>query len=512
MIRLNEKDRELLKTGTTIKLSGDDPVAKNFAYMGGEFRTNEEDYLEVLIYDTNENFLESAVADRQDYYKRGADHESTPNMIIIRTGTILRKMGYDRGTYIVKYNFLRNIAGSYETVLVDKNDVIWPGNFHQFRGGIKSGLDPNDPAVSEGRLDLFLKDFKYYIHEISPSRTEIRLAPQKIIDRGANKYYRNFYLSARTRETVIGMGNEDARVEFVGNDKASSKTLRLTAENARFLPKMVGGTFSIPNAYIANYTTIPQAQAPTNFQVIEEREGDMRARFYLDREASFTEISSYMSNTIGDQFFGNLIQSFENNGEGFSPSDSINSVPSAQFVASGFNSTPRVGSNGWAEFAGGSGNTLLKDLYKYNNGNGGLAIPTFRFRENINNTIVIRSNSILPNLDIPTTYTWELTGWDKGNPGDSSTLEPIYPKEGDNDGDFILIGPDSQDPTVATPRGDLNVFQATTQDSTDGSTLVFQLASKDVAIGIKLTVEQALGEGVNATSTLWLPACIYQTE
>ena len=162
MIRLNEKDRELLKTGTTIKLSGDDSVAKKFAYMGGEFRTNEEDYLEILVHDSNQIFLESAVVDRQDYYKRGADHESTPNMIIIRTGTILRKMGYDRGTFIVKYNFLRNIAGSYETVLVDKNDVIWPGNFHQFRGGIKSGLDPNDPAVSEGRLDLFLKDFKFF--------------------------------------------------------------------------------------------------------------------------------------------------------------------------------------------------------------------------------------------------------------------------------------------------------------------------------------------------------------
>ena len=512
MIRLNEKDKELLQTGKTIKLSGDDAIANAYRYMGGEFRTNEEDYLEILVHDTNQNFLESAVVDRQDYYKRGADHESTPNMIVIRTGTILRKMGYDRGTFIIKYNFLRNIAGSYETVLVDVNNVVWPGNYHQFRGGIKSGLDPNDPAVSEGRLDLFLKDFKYYIHEISPSRQEIRLAPQQIKDRGANKYYRNFYLSARTTETVIGTGESDARVEFVGNDKRESKTVRLTAENATFLPKMVGGSFSIPNAYIVNYTTIPQAQAPTNFQVIEEREGEMRARFYLDREGSFTETPSYMAvtNELGDQFFGNLISSFENNGDGYLPGDTINSVGQAGFINSGFENTPRVGSSGWAEFAGGTG--LLKDLYKYNNGNGGLAIPTFRFRQNVNNTIVIKSNSILPNLDIPTTYTWELTGWDKGNPGDSSTLEPIYPKEGENDGDFILIGPDSQDPTVATPRGDLNVFQATTQDSTEGSTLVFQLASKDVAIGIKLTVEQALGEGVNASSTLWLPACIYQTE
>ena len=42
--------------------------------------------------------------------------------IKLKTGTILRKLGYDRGRYIVKYNFLRKIAGSYENILVDENN------------------------------------------------------------------------------------------------------------------------------------------------------------------------------------------------------------------------------------------------------------------------------------------------------------------------------------------------------------------------------------------------------
>ena len=504
MIRLNQKDKELLKTGKTINLS--DPA---YAYMGGEFRTNEEDYLEVLIHDTNNNFLESAVVDRQDYYKRGADHETTPNMIVIRTGTILRKMGYDRGTFIVKYNFLRNIAGSYETVLVDRNDVVWPGNYHNYKGGLKSGLAPENPDESGNRLDLFLKDFKYYIHEISPSRKEIRLAPQNIKDRGANKYLRNFYLAGKTRETVIGTGTEDAQLEFVGNDKANSRTLKFNSPDASFDRKFVGGSFVIPKAYILNYTTIPQSQPPSEYQVFEEREGEMRARFYFDRESSFTEQNN-SNGSLGDQFFGRLIQVFDNNGDGFNEGDSINSVPSAPFIAAGLG-TER---SEWADYVGGS--TLLTNTRRWTDGSPGMDVITMGYRTGVNNTIVIRSNSILPNLEIPTTYTWEITGWDVGNAGDSDSVERIYPREsggaddGSNGGDFILLGPDAQDPTVATPKGDLHQFQAVTQNSTDGATFAFQLASRDVVVGIKLTVEQALGDGTNASSTIWLPACIQQ--
>ena len=39
----------------------------------------------------------------------------------LKTGTILRKMGYDRGRFVVKYNFLRRMAGSHETLLVNND-------------------------------------------------------------------------------------------------------------------------------------------------------------------------------------------------------------------------------------------------------------------------------------------------------------------------------------------------------------------------------------------------------
>ena len=58
MSRLNETDLEFLQTGQDIDLG-----SSVYAYLGGNFTENPNDYVEALIYDTNENFLESAIVD-----------------------------------------------------------------------------------------------------------------------------------------------------------------------------------------------------------------------------------------------------------------------------------------------------------------------------------------------------------------------------------------------------------------------------------------------------------------
>ena len=156
--RLNDKDTSLILSNKTIDLNED----KN-AYLGGPFGTNEKDYIEVLIYDTNNNFLESTIVNSDDYeyYNSG---------VKLKTGTILRKMGYDRGKFVVKYNFLRKLAGSWETLLTNNDDTLYTEEFNR--------NDPND--IAKIGDTLFLKENKYVIHEISPTRTEIRLIPQHI--------------------------------------------------------------------------------------------------------------------------------------------------------------------------------------------------------------------------------------------------------------------------------------------------------------------------------------------
>ena len=142
-----------------------------------DFGNNSEDYVEVMIYDTNDNLLETSVADSEDYY-----YDSEKGGVKLKTGTILRKLGYDRGRFKVTYNFLRKLAGSYQTVVTDENGNIFNG----------------DVDVNEIDKTLFIKEDKYITHQISPSRTEIRLVTQNIRD---EKYIRDFYrLAAKTKK------------------------------------------------------------------------------------------------------------------------------------------------------------------------------------------------------------------------------------------------------------------------------------------------------------------------
>ena len=250
MARLNTKDRELLRTGKDIDLA-----SKSYAYLGGKFLTNPNDYIEALIYDTDENFLESAVVDSTDY----TFDEDNPT-IRLKTGTILRKMGYDRGRYIIKYNFLRKIAGSYETILVDESNNPYDGDYE---------VQPSGKIVTPTDEELSLKEYKYFIHEISPTRKEVRLATQNIKD---VQYLRDFYDLQKTIKKVVpepenpnntlefvpigGLYNESAKIKFSNSDN--------TATHSEFIKRMVGGILSLNNAFVTEVLTSLNAETPGN--------------------------------------------------------------------------------------------------------------------------------------------------------------------------------------------------------------------------------------------------------
>ena len=62
MSRLNEIDSNILLTGKNIDFN-----STEYSYLDGEFGENLNDYVEVLIYDEEENFLESGIVDKGDY-------------------------------------------------------------------------------------------------------------------------------------------------------------------------------------------------------------------------------------------------------------------------------------------------------------------------------------------------------------------------------------------------------------------------------------------------------------
>ena len=193
MSRLNEIDSNILQTGAQINFN-----SPEYSYLDGEFGQNPNDYVEVLIHDEEENFIESGIVDKDDYIIDGIVG------VKLKTGTILRKFGYDRGRYVVKYNFFRKLAGSYENLLVNENQESYIG---------ETNVDDQTGKITgTDNQELFIKENKYLIHEISPSRTELRITTQNIRDR----QYQSDFFNLQRGKKIISSNIEQALRE-VGN-------------------------------------------------------------------------------------------------------------------------------------------------------------------------------------------------------------------------------------------------------------------------------------------------------
>ena len=97
--KLSQKDSELLITSR----AQIDTTNPDYAYLFPKFDAgvdgNERDYVEAHIFDTSENFIENIIVNKE------LISIDVDDRVHIKTGTLLRRAGYDRGRYIVKYNF-----------------------------------------------------------------------------------------------------------------------------------------------------------------------------------------------------------------------------------------------------------------------------------------------------------------------------------------------------------------------------------------------------------------------
>ena len=188
---LNQKDTEILFKNQSVNL---------------DFGSSKDDYVEVFLYDTNDNLLETNIVEESDY-------RIDSDGVKLKTGTILRKMGFDRGRYRVKYNFLRKTAGSYETVLVDGDNKIYNGPFHVMdNGNIMKGAEHTDGAER-----LLLKENKYLVQEISPTRTEVRVISQNIDD---EKYKNDLFFSGKQRRKE----RVDLNLKFINRNSTTDES------------------------------------------------------------------------------------------------------------------------------------------------------------------------------------------------------------------------------------------------------------------------------------------------
>mgnify|MGYP007077401172 FL=1 len=97
-------------------------------------------------------------------------------------GQDLRDLGFQSGTFRVRYEFLRRIAGEDKAVLVHLTEAkageIYEGPYYIDRQGRFFAGNPATPQNEQ----IIRDNLNYQIHNLSPSRTEIRIKAKNIKD------------------------------------------------------------------------------------------------------------------------------------------------------------------------------------------------------------------------------------------------------------------------------------------------------------------------------------------
>jgi len=247
--RLTETDLKVLKAGGTYAVGNND--FWNSPIFGSIAST---DRVEIHVYDSSDNLIKSGnVADFQ---------VASSGNIILKPGDTLRRMGFLSGDFKVVYNFFRNIAGQDDIVLVE----TLPTNFGNVYSGPPSvtGFEQQDYWVnSDGIIfkgqegdtsmpeELDVRELKYFVQDISPSKTEIRLAP---LDIKLNSYKNNFaklYTDEKTYMPVHLDGKANLQLQDSSTFEFQVADYHISDEQVNEF--MVGGTLKIEKAFITGY-------------------------------------------------------------------------------------------------------------------------------------------------------------------------------------------------------------------------------------------------------------------
>jgi len=255
--RLKKKDAQLLEVGGNRQTGM--PGYDWPPFLNGT--PGVHDYIECNVYDEQgKTLIETFIT---------KDYEVENNQVILKPGNDLRSLGYVRGKYQVKYNFLREEFGTDETILVyaDNNEVYTgPKRLYPARADRPWYIDDDNLIYSgvkgeevESRRELLIKNNSAWIHKISDDRKELRIVPNNI---ESDKYKESFDTLRQTIKrwvTTTSMPDgKRVRPEMTLSEGFGGTLIRLAGSPAEFprshqmTPKMVGGEFIFDRGFITN--------------------------------------------------------------------------------------------------------------------------------------------------------------------------------------------------------------------------------------------------------------------
>ena len=249
LTKLSDKDFKLLKKERTGLLGENGPFFPTFG-------NHIDDFVKFYVYDLNDTYLKYGISE---------DFQNTDDGIKLNPGNDLRKVGFTRGNYKVKYFFYRRLAGADEVVLTktvgDESGVVHSGNpqltgipmgafYVDDDGKVFQGEKPPVDGSKPSELDV--KEYKFFVDEISADRTEVRLAPQSInldrykeeFDDLSNEY--GIYTPINEFDNPNGVFNQINETGFNLDPKI--------VNDQGFKKKFIGGTLEVENAFVIGST------------------------------------------------------------------------------------------------------------------------------------------------------------------------------------------------------------------------------------------------------------------
>ena len=181
-----------------------------------------------------------------------------PAIIKINAGSILRELGFKRGRFTVKFDFLRLQAGSPFPIFVNENDKIFNGNYEQKSNEyFYASQDDEVSGTIEGEK-LFVRENKFIIQNISGDRTEVILSPAFIND---EKYLEDFRTAAYN--CINWFSDEDPPPNASFGAPGSKLISFGTTKNMPMT--FMNGTIRINNAYFMGKRIIDEIRDVESF-------------------------------------------------------------------------------------------------------------------------------------------------------------------------------------------------------------------------------------------------------
>ena len=262
--QLSERDIRLLDANN-VKRVGDEPYEDG--YWGSQ---GIRDFVHFQILDSNNNLIQYENLPVSDFVINNSNKN-----IEFYPGNHIRKLGFESGTFTIKYNFLRKLAGHEAAVLVhtiDKNNTkigdvyANTNNIYITEDGIVYAGTEGDYKLNPTAAEqLAIEDLKYQIDEISPNRTEVRLKAKKI-----NGSYADEFVDIQTSITSKEI---QTLINFEGNAEDST-VLSITpdVDGFVFTNMMLNGTVSIPDVYKVNEIDVP---VKTGINILKNPNGEL---------------------------------------------------------------------------------------------------------------------------------------------------------------------------------------------------------------------------------------------